>query len=302
MVAMLAPLLSGCQPYFTITRITFRNISYQLNHPIQPAPSRPEVNPIDTGGIKVSWIGHATMLINFYGTLILTDPNFSHRVGMARRIVEPALKPSELPPIDLIVISHAHFDHFNLGSLKRLPKNNILIIPRNCRDLVEGMGFTQVIELDWKEEVVVKGVVVKALRPNHWGRRTPFDDRERGYNAYILTKGGRSILFGGDTAYTKAIGDEGKGYNLAFAILPIGAYSPELWHKRHATPEEALQMFLESGAEYMIPMHWGTFILSLEPIGEPIERLKAEAQRLGVKRRILFLRPGETAAYPLEGP
>lgn len=299
--SLMAITLLGCQRSMIITRITLKNLAYQLTHPVKPAAGKIDVGPLASDAIHVSFIGHSTTLINLYGSLILTDPNFSHRIGVLnRRIVAPGLNASELPPLDLILISHAHLDHFDRKSLKALPKDAILILPKNTSDLVQGINFKDVIEMGWGDEVKVKEVTIKAFRPAHWGRRLPWEEIGRGYNAYIISKGGKAILFAGDTAYTPAIGREAKGYRPAFAILPIGAYQPELWHKNHANPEEALQMFLEAQAEYLVPIHWGTFIQSLEPIKEPLERLRAEARRLGLEQRVFFLVPGETAIYPGE--
>ncbi len=302
-VALAAIVLSGCQRTFIISRIILSNLTYQLTHSVKPAAGKIQVEHQESEVISVSWIGHATTLINLYGSLILTDPNFSNRLGwINRRLVAPGLKPSELPPLDLVIISHAHLDHFDLPSLRALPRETTLVIPTNTTDLLHGLGFHQLIEIGWGKEISVKGVTIKAFQPAHWGKRSPFDDSERGYNSYILTKQGKSILFAGDTAYTEVIGKEGKKYQLAFAILPIGAYQPELWHRRHANPEEALRMSLEAGAQYMVPIHWGTFILSLEPINEPIQRLRAEVGRLGaLDNHVFFLRPGETAVYPVTG-
>lgn len=300
-LADLVAVLSGCQRALTITRITFRNLAYQLAHPVRAPEAKPDFHRLNKEAIQVSWLGHATTLINFYGTIILTDPNFSPRVGIARRLVAPPVKVLELPAIDLIVISHAHLDHLDKRSLKQLPQGATLVIPRNSSDLVKEMNFKQVVELDWEKEVTIKGVTIRAFRPAHWGRRTPFDDNDRGYNSYILTKDGKSILFGGDSAYTTAFGQQGRKYDLVLALIAIGAYRPELWRRSHATPEEALKMFLESGARYFVPIHWGTFILGLEPIEEPTERLTAEAQRLGIRDRVIVLGHGESADI-LPGP
>lgn len=296
-----AILLSGCQRSMIIARITLKNLAYQLTHPVKPAAGKIDIGPLASDAIHVSFIGHSTTLINLYGTLILTDPNFSYRLGgVARRIAAPGLKVSELPPIDVILISHAHLDHFDRKSLKALPKETTLILPKNTSDLVQELNFKEVIEMGWGDELKVKEVTIKAFRPAHWGQRFPWERIGRGFNAYIVAKRGKAILFAGDTAYTPAIGQAAREYRPAFALLPIGAYQPELWHKNHANPEEALQMFIEAQAEYLVPIHWGTFIQSLEPIKEPIERLRAEARRLGLEQRVFLLIPGETAIYPGE--
>jgi len=300
-MAVLGTLMSGCSGSWDLTKIFFRNIAYEISHPMQPPATKMKIphrsNPGNPSGLYVGWVGHSTVLLSFHGSLILTDPSFTNRVTIARRVVSLPLEPEEIKDLDLILITHAHYDHLDLPSLKRLPKEATLIVPRGCQPLVDGLGLSKIIEMDWNDVFTTNGLRIEALRPAHWGRRNPWDE-DRGYNSYILSKNGKSILLAGDTGYTKVFAEKGKGRMVALAFFPIGAYSPDWFRLNHATPEEALKMFMESGARFMVPIHWGTFILSHEPIEEPLLRMKQEAQRLGIEDRLIILRHGESFTLP----
>ncbi len=255
----------------------------------EPAPFHPDPKSWDDSTITAAWIGHATVLINFYGTKIITDPVFSSRVGPSfirlgtfgpKRLVAPALRIEELPPLDLILLSHAHFDHLDLASLRRMGRHVPIIMAKNTSDLLGDLGNKELHELDWEEKITMGDLTVEGLRVNHFGWRYPWEqDRSRGnhdgrsFNGYLLSKKGRHIVFGGDTAYQeyfKILANRNIVPELA--ILPIGAYDP--WIFVHANPEQAVAMANHMGAKSILPVHWHTFTLSNEPIDEPIERLK----------------------------
>jgi L-ascorbate metabolism protein UlaG (beta-lactamase superfamily) len=250
---------------------------------------KPEPSTWSDKTITAAWIGHSTVLINFFGTRIITDPVFSSRIGInilglasvgPKRLVEPALTIDELPPIDLILLSHAHMDHLDLPSLGQFNRNIPIVISRNNADVIDGLASEEVYELDWGETIRVCGIEIEAIQVKHFGWRMPWEeDRSRGnwdgrsYNAYLLRKNGKYILFGGDTAaqdFFKAVGD--RGITVEIAMMPIGAYDP--WILNHCNPEQAIAMADQVNAKYIFPMHWGTFIQSDEPTQEPIERFK----------------------------
>ncbi len=291
-------LTAGCSRQIDLARIVGKNVSYEIRHSVQPPAAKLKVFPRGNPGIHAGWVGHSTVLLSFYGTQILTDPNFSNRIKIARRVVGLPIEPEETKNLDLILISHAHYDHLDLASLKRLPREALLIVPQGCKALVEEAGFPQTVELGWNEVVEAHGLRIEAFRPAHWGQRSPWDDANRGYNSYIVSKNGNGILFAGDTGYSKIFEEKGKEKQLSLAFFPISAYKPDWFQANHATPEQALQMFLESGARFMIPIHRGTFILSHEPIQEPLERLKIEAKRLGIEDRVIILQQGESFTVP----
>ena len=254
-----------------------------------PAPFRPDPKSWDDSAITAAWIGHATVLINFFGTMIITDPVFSARIGInlfrigtlgPKRLVQPALRLEELPPVDLILLSHAHFDHLDVPTLRRFGKNIPIVMAKHTADIVDDLGRKNVQELDWGEKIIVGDVEIEGLRVNHFGWRYPWEqDRSRGnhegrsFNGYLISKRGRHVVFGGDTAYQEYFGELGKrNIVIDLAILPIGAYDP--WIFVHANPEQAVAMGRQMGAKSILPVHWHTFTLSNEPADEPIQRLK----------------------------
>ena len=251
----------------------------------------------------IAWLGHSTLLINLQGKYILTDPVFSEIVGLhlpwgqkigPRRLIDCPLQPEQLPPLDLIVQSHAHMDHLDTASWKRLPVGPAVVMAARNRRYIRRLGFGPITELEWGESAAVAGVQTTAVEVNHWGERFPWS-RDHGYNAYLLERAGAAILFGGDTAYTAAFGSACAGRKIQVAVLPIGGYQPYI--RSHASPEQAWQMFLEMGADYLIPMHHQTFILSAEPPAEPLQRLLAVAGKAADK--IVIRAVGETFVVPV---
>ena len=246
-----------------------------------PAPHRPDLANWEKHELAAAWIGHATVLLRLGGMTILTDPVFSSRVGVGlglvtggpRRFFAPALTPRELPRIDLVLISHAHFDHLDRPSLVRLSKSTPIITAHHTLDLIRDLGFRRVTELQWGERVDVGEITVTAVKVNHWGART-FYDRHRGFNAYLLESGRRRILYGGDTAYHEGFRSLKK---VDLAVMGIGAYNPYI--AAHATPEQAWRMADHVRADFVIPMHHSTFRLSAEPMDEPMERMLLAAGR-----------------------
>ena len=263
---------------------------------------RPTPRSWSDGGITLSWIGHSTFLINIDGTTILTDPVFSNKVGInllglttvgLRRLVPPALTIPELPPVDLILMSHAHMDHYDIPSLRRLPRGLPTILARDTTEFIDGLRFSQAQELDWGQTAEVAGVRIEAVPVKHWGSRYPWD-HDRGYNGLLLTKNKHSILFGGDTAYTDRLAATTNGRPIDVVILPIGGYNPYITN--HASPEQAWDLFHEMRARYLVPMHWRTFRMSRERPFEPCERLSSGGN--GLASRIALHTIGETWTLP----
>jgi L-ascorbate metabolism protein UlaG (beta-lactamase superfamily) len=266
---------------------------------VPAAPHRPEPHTWTDDRLTAAWLGHATVLLNFQGTWIVTDPALEPRVGIGRgpaklgprRLVRPALRASDLPPLDLVLLSHAHMDHTDLGTLRALGRDVPVVVQQGNRDLVQ--RFRRVEELAWGESTDLDGLTVESVEVRHWGARM-VTDRHRGYGGYLLNKGERTVLFAGDTAYTDAFRRIGERVKVDLAILPIGTYDP--WIANHASPEQAWRMFREVGADYLLPVHHSTFRLSREPVGEPIERLLAAA---GPERwRVVAPEVGATWALP----
>ncbi|HZT57465.1 MAG TPA: MBL fold metallo-hydrolase [Pyrinomonadaceae bacterium] len=267
---------------------------------VLPAPHRPRPAEWSDERLTVAWLGHATMLINFYGTWLLTDPALRSRVGVRvgamtlgpRRLVRPALTIRELPKLDAVLVSHAHMDHCDMGTLRRLPRRTRVVTQEGNADLFR--RFARVDELSWGQSVEVAGARVESLEVNHWGARK-LTDRHRGYGGFLVEKRGRALVFGGDTAYTSAFERlKRRGTRVDLAILPIGAYDPYI--NVHASPEHSWQMAREMGAQFILPMHHSTFRLSREPAGEPIKRMLAAAGR--ERRRVAVTEIGATWTLP----
>ncbi len=265
-------------------------------------PRRPTPSDWRDDRVTIGWLGHATLLINFHGKNVLTDPVFGASVGLhlplgisfgPRRLVRCALGPEELPRLDLIVQSHAHMDHLDTRSWRQLQPGPAVVMAARNERYIRRFGFSPVTELRWGESTEVAGLRVTAIEVEHWGERLPWS-RDHGYNAYLLERNGTAILFGGDTAYTESFRRACAGKKIDLAILPIGGYQPYI--RAHASPEQAWQMFRDIGADYLIPIHHQTFVLSYEPPDEPLRRLLVAAGDDAA--RIVIREVGETFAMP----
>ncbi|MHA3774585.1 MBL fold metallo-hydrolase [Verrucomicrobiota bacterium sgz303538] len=285
-------------------RSFLRQLVGDYRRKIEPAPLRPTPEAWSPDQVTVAWLGHATVLINFFGLTILTDPVFFARIGLRfgpltigpKRYVACALPPRELPPIDLLLLSHGHMDHLDLKSLRKLRRDCTVITARHTADIFRDIAFQDVHEIGWGEERVVKNgkgeLKVAAFQLRHWGARMQWDTH-RTYNAYILERGGYRLCFTGDTARTAAheLGSRGP---IDLMMVPISAYNP--WIDNHCTPEEAVEMADEAGARYLAPIHHETFRLSWEPMDEPIARFRAALAK--TPERIALTRIGETFVLP----
>lgn len=255
--------------------------------------------------ITACWIGHATVLINFYGVRILTDPVFGARVGVSlglgtagpKRHTAAALGWEDLPRVDLILLSHAHMDHMDLPSLRCFDRSIQVVTAKQTSDVLGQARFRNLTELAWGERTELKigseTLEIKSFEVKHWGERWP-SEKLRGYNGYLLRREGKSILFGGDTAMTPLFSQLRSRSPFEIALMPIGAYRP--WITNHCTPEEAVELSNLAGARYILPIHHQTFKLSHEPLAEPIERFKAALD--SERERIALTQIGETFVCP----
>ena len=274
--------------------------------PIAPVFAKPEPSKWNDARVTVAWIGHATVLINFFGIKILTDPVLFPRIGIRlpgltigpKRLTAPALEFHELPKINVVLLSHAHFDHLDLRTLNCFDEKTSLITASNTRDLLRWTRLRDITELRWDEGTTLKTAAgeidVIALRVKHWGARKQ-RDTYRGYNGYLLDRNGRRILFAGDTALTNRFAELRERGPLDLGIMSIGAYNP--WIRSHCTPEQAIEMANAAGAQFIVPVHHQTFRLSFEPLWEPIERFKAALR--GAPERIALCEIGQTFVLPM---
>jgi L-ascorbate metabolism protein UlaG (beta-lactamase superfamily) len=268
----------------------------EFGRDLPAAPHKPTPASWPDNAITLAWLGHATVLINFYGVRILTDPALFPRIGVdvllgsigPLRLVSCALTPDELPEIDLVLVSHAHFDHLDTPSLGAVRGQPAAVMARDTSDLLPRRAYSSIQELRWNDATRVHtrngDLLVRAIEVKHWGARIR-RDTHRGWTGFIVEREGRRLLIGGDTAQTATFRDHRAHGPFEAAVMPIGAYDPWIWN--HCTPEQAVTMADAAGARLFVPVHHQSFQLSREPFLEPIERtqeaLVKEADRLAVK-------------------
>jgi L-ascorbate metabolism protein UlaG (beta-lactamase superfamily) len=246
----------------------------------------------DPNRITAAWLGHSTVLVSLYGLTILTDPALYRRIGAdtcfgtlgPKRLIAPAIEAGKLPPIDLVLLSHAHMDHMDMATLRALPGRPYAVTAHATDDLLRQTLLRNPTALRWGEQVRIStkhgDVEVQAFEVKHWGARWRHDTY-RGYNGYVVSRGGKKFIFGGDTALIDSFRQlRGEG-PYEFAIMPIGAYQP--WICSHCTPEQAVRMANDAGANYLLPVHFKTFAFGREGTVEPLARLEAslEPERIG---------------------
>lgn len=273
------------------------------------------------GETAITFIGHSSFLIQIGGRALLVDPVFATRLIVLRRQRRAGVAVADLPPIDAVLITHAHMDHLNRPSLRavvRMMRRRglpapVVIVPRGVEDLVRNLGFARVVALDWWESWTLanaagalrdsgtpvamgtrEAVNIIATPAQHWGARL-FRDTHRGFGGYAIAAPGAPVIYhSGDTAYFSGFSEIGRRLKPDIALLPIGAYFPDSYRSVHTSPEDALRAFFDLGASVMIPMHYNTFRLGREPMSEPLPRLLASARRAGVLDRVAALAEGES--------
>ncbi len=252
---------------------------------------RPTFPKLAPGQVAITWIGHASFLIQFTDLNVLVDPNFANWLFLLKRIKRSGLRIEDLPPIDLVLLTHAHFDHFHKPTLRRLPHPKIGVMPWGVGDLAHNLGFARVIELDWWECFGQRDWKVTLTPSHHWGART-LHDHHRGYGGFVLEHQGRRIYHAGDSAYFTGFKEIGQRLNPDVALLPIGAYHPESFRRVHMGPDEAVKAFGDLGSQWLVPMHYGTFRLAFEEMDEPPRWLRQLAQEHGISPKVRILDEG----------
>ena len=254
----------------------------------------------------LTWIGHATFLLQLDGVNVLTDAHFSERASPLQfagpqRVVAPALRLAELPHIDAVVISHNHYDHLDRPSVKRLAAQAggcaHFFVPLGLKAWFAGIGIHEVTELDWWDEARLRGLKLTLTPVQHWSSRTPWDRDRTLWGGWVVESPQFRFFFAGDTGYSQDFKDIGQRLGFVdLAALPIGAYEPR-WFMQimHVNPEEAVKIHRDLRARHSVAMHWGTFILTDEPLDEPPQRLAAARRAAGISPETFFvMKHGET--------
>ena len=245
----------------------------------------------------IAWIGHATFIIKLGETIIITDPVFSKNAGPLifgpKRFVEPALSLREIPKIDLFLLTHNHYDHQDMMTIRRFPyKNSKVLLPLKLGKYFTRNGYKDVNEMDWYDEIQVnEKLKVTFLPAVHWSKRSLTDTNKSLWGNFLIEYDGKKILFACDTGVGNIYKDLGEKYGpIDISFINIGAYNfyPMMPIKDkstfHTNPEEALSIGRDLKSKKVIGMHWGTFVLSLEPIMEPLTRFKNNAEKFGFNK------------------
>ncbi len=259
---------------------------------------------VTNGELGVTFIGHASFFVQMGGQSVVLDPNFARWLFVLKRLRKPGLRVDDLPPIDLVLVTHAHFDHLHRPSLRaivnhtrrRTGKAPTIVVPHHVFDLVSDIGFEEIIELDWWNHYRHGGLTVTHVPSRHWGARI-LKDSHRGYGGYVLRSEKHSLYHAGDTAYFSGFREIGQRLSPEVALLPIGAYNPEQFRNVHTSPGDATRAFLDLNSRWMVPMHYGSFRLSHEPIDEPLQLLEKEAKSAGIEDRVVVMEEGVTRFF-----
>ena len=255
----------------------------------------------------VTWIGHATVLLQLDGVNLLTDPHWGPRASPVsfagpKRLQAPGLAFEDLPPIHVVLLSHDHFDHLDLGTVKRLAaeRDPVFVVPLGLKRWLEGEGITRVVELDWWQEFEYRGLRIVCTPAQHFSQRSPWDSNTRLWASWVVAGAARRVYFSGDTGYFdgfREIGERLGPFDLV--AVQIGAYMPPaIMRFVHLTPEQAVAAFQDLRGRTLLGIHWGTFDLADEPLDEPPARMLAEAARRAVPlERAWILKLGETRRW-----
>lgn len=274
-----------------------------------PAISYPRASDTD---FTATWIGHSTVLLQFGGLNVLTDPVFSQRAFPVqwmgpRRVMDPALPINALPPLDVVLLSHNHYDHLDKPAVKRIARahpQTTWIVPLGLGAYIGDWGVRDIVELDWWQQTMINGLRVTATPAQHFSGRRLRDRNKSLWCGFTFEIKGRRSYFAGDTAYHLEFGEIGARCGpFDFVMIPIGAYDPRWFmHVVHVDPEEAVQIYQDLVARHagtplplMLGMHWGTFRLTNEPMDEPPRRTAARWRAAGLDvDRLWIARFGET--------
>ena len=258
--------------------------------------NKPVYPELREGELCITWIGHASFLVQTTEHSILIDPNWAKWLKVIKRIRQPGIEIHDLPAIDLVLVTHAHFDHLDRKTLRAVASDQAIVVPEHVGGLVHGLGFNHVQELRQWECFRFGDLKVTLTPARHWGARV-LHDSHRGFGGFHIEYAGRSVFHCGDSAWFEGFTEIGERLPVEIALLPIGAYEAPTKRDVHMNPEEAIDAFLQLKARTLVPMHYGTFRLSYEPLHEPPERLIRHGADKQVIDRIRILKEGEPTVF-----
>lgn len=246
----------------------------------------------------LTWIGHATFVQRLAGKLIATDPIWSDRLGPSKRLADPGVAFENLPPLDIVTISHSHFDHLDVPTLQRLGRRPTYVVPRDVGEILREAGLPHVVELGWWESVTFGELTITLVPAQHWSMRMPWDRNQRLWGGFVYHTEACTTYHSGDTALSERMFEEihDRMPPIDYAMLPIGAYAPRWFMSaQHMNPVDAVTAFELLGAKNFVAMHWATFRLTDEPLGEPPIMLKQAWEDRGLDaNRLRIPSIGET--------
>jgi L-ascorbate metabolism protein UlaG (beta-lactamase superfamily) len=269
-----------------------------LTNNIEQCPTK-KVNEIKNNRSQPSytWIGHSTFLLQLNGLNILTDPVWAKRMGFQKRLTEPGISLAELPEIDIVVISHGHYDHLDFPTLKKLKGNPHYIVPVGLKSLFTRKGYDKVTEMNWWESTEYEGLTIHFVPAQHWTRRSLRDMNTSHWGGWIFQlEGGETYYFVGDTGYFRGFTQIAERFSIDTVFMPIGAYEPE-WFMAvsHISPEDSVKAFIELKAKIFVPMHYGAYRLADDTGPEALERLLKEWKKQQLpEEQLKVLLIGET--------
>jgi L-ascorbate metabolism protein UlaG (beta-lactamase superfamily) len=282
-----------------LDRLTGRRRVAPAGPPAPRVPCDPEAIRRAEGSPRVTWIGHASFLATLGGASFLVDPVFSRRIALlVPRHGEPGLLATGLPDLTALLVTHNHYDHLDEPSVRARPRELPVFTAAGLGRWFRRLGFANVTEMRWWEAASVGPLSISYVPARHWSRRRVGDTNRSAWGGFVVVGGGTTLYHAGDTGWFSGFEAIAQRFPaIDMALLPIGAYAPAWFMEpHHMNPEQAIEALVVLKARAMVPMHWGTFQLTDEPLREPVERLLRAWELRRPEARLQVLAVGETAA------
>ncbi|MDQ0187880.1 MBL fold metallo-hydrolase [Cytobacillus sp. FSL R5-0569] len=229
---------------------------------------------------SITWIGHSTFFIQIDGLNIVTDPVWAKRMGLGKRLTAPGISITDLPDIDIVLISHGHYDHLDFPSIKKLKGDPTFYVPIGLGKSFSKRGYQHIFEANWYDSFRLNSLSLSFVPAQHWTKRSLTDTNTSHWGGWIIENEPHSIYFVGDTGYFRGFKEIAEKFNIKTVLMPIGAYEPEWFMKvSHINPEDAVKAYIELNGATFIPMHYGTYHLADDTGPEAIARLDAEWEK-----------------------